>query len=110
MTYVSGSCVATHSCNFLTFSIESSVGAKYSFSTYFQACRFTYWLKYLPLKPFPEICALLSMINYSSIKFVPNCHPEKTKNQAVKQRRFCFVQDLTNYQYYSLIGKMLKYA
>ena len=24
------------------------------------------------------------------------CHPETTKNQAAKQRRFCFVQDLTN--------------
>ena len=54
--------------------------------------------------------ALLSEINYSSIKFVPNCHPEKTKNQAVKQRRFCFVQDLIDYKSYFLIGKMLKYA
>ena len=39
-----------------------------------------------------------------------DCHPEKTKNQAAKQRRFCFVQDLTGYKSYSLIGKMLKYA
>ena len=25
----------------------------------------------------------------------PFCHPEKTKNRALKRRRFCFVQDLT---------------
>ena len=24
-----------------------------------------------------------------------NCHPEKTKKQAVKRRSFCFVQDLS---------------
>ena len=43
-------------------------------------------------------------------KICIDCHPEKTKNQAAKQRRFCFVQDLTGYKSYSLIGKMLKYA
>ena len=43
-------------------------------------------------------------------KICIDCHPEKIKNQAAKQRRFCFVQDLTGYKSYSLIGKMLKYA